>query len=183
MNNQPQVAVSESEFARRIADDAIHFERTIRVPIDRVWAALTTEQGLSKWIGASKVEPRVGGAFILQLTDDVEMQGHILELEPPHRIVIFWREISEGTPSEYGTTPDFHSELIFTLAPVAGGTKLTLTHRLIRGGEVMTSFAGGWHAFLDRLDATLRGEPDLDGMAIYERMKPLYDQRFTETSA
>jgi uncharacterized protein YndB with AHSA1/START domain len=180
--SNPQIAVSENEFAQRIADDAIYFERTISVPIDRVWASLTTAEGLRKWIGAAKVEPCVGGAFILQLTDDVEMRGHILELEPPKRIVIYWREISEGAPSEYGTTPDFHSELIFTLAPIHNGTQLTLTHRLIRGGEVMTSFAGGWHAFLTRLDDVLRGESGLDAMAIYERVKPLYDRRFSATS-
>ena len=182
MNNRAQTAPNESECARRIADDAIHFERTIRVPIDRVWASLTTAEGLRKWIGSAKVEPRVGGAFILWLTEEVEMRGHILELEPPHRIVIFWREISEGAPSEYGTTPDFHSELIFTLAPVADGTKLTLTHRLIRGGDVMTSFAAGWHGFLNRLDAELRGESGRDAMAVYGSVKPFYDQRFSATS-
>lgn len=170
------------DLAQRIAPDAIHFERIIRAPIERVWNALTTEHDLEAWIGPARVELRAGGAFTLQLTEDVEMRGHILELDPPRRLLIFWREISEGKPSEYGTTPDFHSELLFTLAPVPEGTKLTLTHRLIRDGDVMTSFAGGWHAFLDRLDAVVRGEPVIDAMAIYEEMKPLYDQRFAANS-
>jgi uncharacterized protein YndB with AHSA1/START domain len=169
-------------YAQKIADDAIHFERILHAPIERVWDTLTTEAGLQGWIGAARVELRVGGMFALQLAEDVEMRGHVLELDPPRRLLIFWREISEGAVSEYGTTPDFHSELLFTLAPVAEGTKLTLTHRLIRGGDVMTSFAGGWHAFLDALDAVLRGEPRVDGMKIYERMKPIYDQRFAATS-
>jgi uncharacterized protein YndB with AHSA1/START domain len=173
--------MSENDLARRIADDAIHFERTIPVPVERVWDALTTESGLSTWIGPANVELRVGGSFTLQLTEDVEMRGRVLELDAPHRIVIYWREISEGVPSEYATTPDFHSELIFTLAPIPEGTKLTLTHRLIRGGETMTSFAAGWHGFLDRLEAVLRGESTFDAMAIYEKMKPLYDQRFSNS--
>jgi uncharacterized protein YndB with AHSA1/START domain len=181
MSDALETDLSESELGRRIADDAIQFERTIRVPVERVWSALTTQAGLSQWVGPAKVELRVGGAFTLALAEDVEMRGHILELDAPHRIAIYWREISEGVPSEYGTTPDFHSELIFTLAPIPEGTKLTLTHRLIRGGETMTGFAGGWHAYLHRLDAALRGEPAADAMAIYARTKPVYDQRFSNS--
>ena len=180
---QPPVTPNESDFARRIAEDAIAFERTIRAPIERVWDALITEHGLAQWIGAAKVEPHVGGEFILQLTEDVEMRGRILELEPRRKLVVFWREISDGAVSQYGTTPDFHSELIFTLEPIVQGTKLTLTHRLIRGGDVMTSFAGGWHGFLERLDAAVRGEQAIDVMELYEQVKPLYDQRFGTTSA
>jgi uncharacterized protein YndB with AHSA1/START domain len=182
MSDKLQTSLAESGFAHRTADDAIHFERLIHAPIERVWDALTTENGLRAWIGPAQVELRVGGTFTPALGEDVEMRGHVLELQPPHRLLIFWREISQGRPTEYGTTPDFHSELLFTLAPVDEGTKLTLTHRLIRGGDVMTSFAGVWHAFLDRLDAAVRGEPAIDAMAIYEKMKPIYDQRFAATS-
>jgi uncharacterized protein YndB with AHSA1/START domain len=166
--------VESVPLGERIAEDAIRFERVLRAPIERVWRALTTPEGLAPWLGAATLELRTGGSFTLQLGQS-EMRGRILRLEPPARLVLFWQEIQDGAVAQYGVTPDFHSELSFELEPLPAGTKLTLIHRLIEKGDVMASFLGGWHAHLDALSATLEGGSSPDITVLYEQVKPSYE--------
>jgi uncharacterized protein YndB with AHSA1/START domain len=153
--NWGEAANAESApLGERIAENAIRFERVLRAPMERVWHALTTPEGLAPWLGAATVDLRAGGAFVLDFGES-EMRGRILTLEPPTRLVLSWQEWADGEVAEYGITPDFHSELSFELEPLPHGTRLTLLHRLIETDEIMASFLGGWHAHLEALHAAL----------------------------
>lgn len=175
----------DTRLARRPEIDAIEFQRELQAAPERVWRALTTTDGIAAWFGAPLcIEAHVGGSYHIQLTDDTVMSGTILELEPERLLVIAWREASDGVPKIHSTGPDDDtSELRFALAPHGSGTLFTLTHRLIRPGDSMNGFAGGWHAFVDSLEATLRGDARPDIMARYREMREIYDARFSEVDA
>jgi uncharacterized protein YndB with AHSA1/START domain len=98
----------------------IEFElaRTIRAPIDQVFARLVDIEGHNDWMAdtgsmlkrtrqTSPGEPAVGTTFVDE-TSQGPMPGEIAEMEAPHTIVYHWWEKSksgklkfEGWPSYY----------------------------------------------------------------------------------
>ncbi len=176
MTFDTSVATSD-DFGTRTAPDAITFHRSLNAPIERVWKLLTSPEGLATWLGQATVDPRRGGDFIVQLTDDILMHGRLLELDAPRRLVISWRELENGASTGHATTEDDVSELSFALKPVDGRTHLTLVHRLILAGEPMNGFGAGWHAFLDTLQAVLEGRPRIDPHVRYKDLRDEYVER------
>jgi activator of HSP90 ATPase len=88
-------------------------------PDDVYRAWLSSEEHGAMTGGSATIDPKVGGAFSAW---DGYITGRTLALEPGRRIVQSWRT-SEFADSD----PD--SEIEVLLAPVEGGTKLTLRHR------------------------------------------------------
>ncbi len=163
------------EYGQRIAEDAIRFERRLEAPIDRVWASLTTAEGLAPWLGTARIELRKGGDFIVNLTPDILMAGTILILEPPRLLVIAWHELENGSSTQHATTHDDRSELSFALEVEGDGTRLILTHRLIRGAVTMTEYSAGWHAYLDALASALEPGAPVEVGHRYEKLRPYYE--------
>ena len=54
-------------FERRGEDLDLRFERIYPRPPETVWSALTGPKRLRDWMGASRVEPRVGGRIDLMI--------------------------------------------------------------------------------------------------------------------
>jgi activator of HSP90 ATPase len=81
----------------------------------------------------AKVAPRVGGTFSAW---DGYITGKTLELKPYSRIVQAWRT-SEFADDD----PDSRIEIV--IEPATQGSKLTLTHTNIPGGQA-DSYEGGW---------------------------------------
>jgi uncharacterized protein YndB with AHSA1/START domain len=82
------------------------------------------------------IDPRVGGEYE---AGDGYITGRTIALEPGRRIVQTWRT------SEFADT-DPDSEIEVLLAPVAGGTRLTLKHSNVPDGQ--TSYRdGGWQDY------------------------------------
>jgi uncharacterized protein YndB with AHSA1/START domain len=162
-------------YATKPAPDTISFERTIDAPQAKVWSLISTSDGLKQWLGTTSIELKQGGDFIAQLTEDVTMHGRILTLDPPHRLTISWHEICNGESTDHATTGNQTSEISFALEALdENKTKLTFVHRLIQSGETMFGFAGGWHCYLDTLQAVLENRPEpntsfTDLMVHYER--------------
>jgi uncharacterized protein YndB with AHSA1/START domain len=86
----------------------------IRAPREKVWAALTTPQGLDGWWGTrgSEINLRPGGKLTLPWRDwgaegDINMDrnGIVLEVDPPKRLVFEWGDNTEAT-----TTVEFDLE-------------------------------------------------------------------------
>jgi uncharacterized protein YndB with AHSA1/START domain len=83
--------------------------------------------------GAAEISPLVGGKFTAW---DGYISGTTLALVPGARIVQAWR-----TTRFTAEQPD--SQITVTLAPVAGGTVLTLTHAMVPDDH--TGYEkGGW---------------------------------------
>ncbi|MEU8202876.1 SRPBCC domain-containing protein [Streptosporangium sp. NPDC049046] len=94
----------------------------LRHPVERVWAALTTAEGLSRWFGsAAEIDLRPGGRAFFRWDDlDQESVATIAVVDPPHRFAFRWA--IEGLPG-HGTP---RTLVDFTLEPVPDGTRLRL---------------------------------------------------------
>ncbi|MFI0351975.1 SRPBCC domain-containing protein [Actinomadura sp. 9N407] len=140
-----------------MVSDRIERERVLRHPIERVWAALTTAEGLSHWFGSvAEIELRPGGRAYFRWEDlDEESVATITIVDPPHRLAFRWP--IGGRPQD-----DAPLTLVtFTLEPVAGGTRL----RLVESGFTQAADdaarsahkanSQGWDAELGDLESYL----------------------------
>lgn len=140
-----------------MVSDRIERERVLRHPVERVWAALTTAEGLSQWFGSvAEIDLRPGGRAYFRWDDlDEESVATITLVDPPHRLAFSWP--IEGLAGE-----DAPQTLVtFTLEPVAEGTRL----RLVESGFTQAAAdvaraaheanSQGWTAELGDLEAYL----------------------------
>lgn len=113
---------------RRMATIEFELERTIRAPIDQVFARLIDINGHSDWLAGrgsmlkasrqtSPGEPTVGTTYVDE-TNRGPLQGEIVELEAPHHVVFHWWDKSkkgtltfEGWPS-YSLEPAGETETL-----------------------------------------------------------------------
>ena len=129
-------------------------ERTISVPQppEKVWAAITTAEGLGTWFGQkATVDLRVGGVAQVTWDGGDSQELRIERLEPPR--VLGWTWAISGLPEE----DPRRTYVEFTLEPDAAGTRLTVVetgfaqlpsdlHTGAYGGNVE-----GWQKELDEL--------------------------------
>ncbi|MBB5079164.1 SRPBCC domain-containing protein [Nonomuraea endophytica] len=102
--------------------NTIEREVVLRHPVERVWAALTTAEGLSRWFGSvAEIDLRPGGRAYFRWDDlGQESLATVDVVEAPHRFAFRWG--IEGLPGE-----DAPRTLVeFTLEAVAEGTRLRL---------------------------------------------------------
>jgi len=94
----------------------------IQAPPSAVWQWLATEEGLCRWLSPDlDIDLREGGTYRMPGADEkTSISGAVLELVPEGRLVLSWLE--EGGDWAYP------ARLLFTLAPIATGTRVTLIH-------------------------------------------------------
>jgi uncharacterized protein YndB with AHSA1/START domain len=125
----------------------VRFERLLRKPIEKVFAALTVPERLAAWIGAAQIEARLGGRFTLVFADPpYRMEGAVSAYEPPSLFESTW-------PGDPGATP---SLVRFALSPEGQTTRLVLTHTFIAKADA-PNVAAGWHEHLERLGLAADG--------------------------
>ena len=98
-------------------------ERTISVPQppEKVWAAITTAEGLGTWFGhKATVDLRVGGLAQLTWDGGYTNELRIERLDPPR--VFGWTWAISGLPED----DPRRTYVEFTLEPDASGTRLTM---------------------------------------------------------
>jgi uncharacterized protein YndB with AHSA1/START domain len=98
-------------------------ERTVEVshPPAKVWAALTTAEGLGAWFGhEATIDLRPGGSARLRWTDGPTVDIRVERVEEPTVFGFTW--------PIYGLPEDDprRTYVEFTLEPVAAGTRLTV---------------------------------------------------------
>ncbi|MEU0691265.1 SRPBCC domain-containing protein [Streptomyces uncialis] len=137
--------------------DRIEREMVLRHPVERVWAALTTAEGLSRWFGSvAEIDLRPGGRAYFRWDDlGQESVATVAVVEPPHRFAFRWGIMFLPEDDASRTLVEF------TLAPVPEGTRL----RLVESGfaQVCDEAARaaheangqGWDAELAELGAHL----------------------------
>ena len=77
--------------------------------------------------------------------------GEILEIDPPRRLVLKWR--NEFRPE---LKAEGYSRCSIELEPVSGAVKLSITHSLEKqGAELITAVSGGWPRILSNLKSLL----------------------------
>lgn len=104
----------------------VALEVVIAVPPERVFRALTSAEELPRFLPEFRdfeFDARVGGSYRFSRRDEdgssVEVGGGIVELDPPHCLVLTWRWKDSQLPE---------TRVRFTLDPVAEGTRLSLLH-------------------------------------------------------
>jgi len=137
-------------------------ERTVELaqPPERVWAALTTAEGLGTWFGnRAEVDLRVGGSAKLAWDSGDTATLTIERLEPPRVFTYTW--------PVYGLSADDprRTRVEFTLVPTGAGTTLTMIEtrfaQLPDAGDHKVAYAGnteGWTSELGELVAYLDGQ-------------------------
>jgi uncharacterized protein YndB with AHSA1/START domain len=99
-------------------DELPEIERSIEVPADpdEVWERIAQGDLAEEWMGV-RVEPRRGGAVTVA---DRHVIGTVEEVNPGESITWSWREV-DGEPSQ----------VVIDIAPADGGTRVTVTERLL----------------------------------------------------
>ena len=133
----------------------IRFERLLPAPPREVWEAITSPDQLAEWLDRTDLADRVGGAVTIHF-EGSPVTGLVRVWEPPSVLEYSW--IIDG---------EIESVVRFELEPVGEQTRLRLFHRALPSDQE-DGYAPGWHAYLDRLEALLSGEP-----------LPVWGQRFT----
>lgn len=137
-------------------------ERTLQLahPPERVWAALTTAEGLGTWFGhRAEIDLRVGGQAKLEWDSGDAKTFTIERLEPPRVFAYTWPVY--GLPDE----DPRRTYVEFTLEATSRGTTLTMVEtgfgQLPDVGQHDEAYSGntrGWSNELGELLAYLDGQ-------------------------
>lgn len=127
-------------------EDAIE----IAAPPETVFRYLTTNEGMTAWMGQSaRLDPRIGGRFAVDIAGH-PVRGEYLLVDPPRRIVVSWGFAgSEHLPAGSSTVE-------FRLSALPGGTRVQLRHSGLPDPE-LPGHADGWANFLPRLATAAAG--------------------------
>ena len=129
----------------------VRFERRLGHPADSVWRAITDPDLLASWFPGFAFDRKRGGRYTIHFSGDcagpADVEGPVVEYDPP-------RLLQCGT-------------IRWELAPAAAGCRLTFSDVLqFQEGrpdtETANAVLGGWHRYLDLLEQSLSGTPDLD---------------------
>ena len=135
-------------------------------PIDDVWSALTESERTARWIGTWTGPGRSRGRGLdrtglvprdveFTMTGEVDAGGEvappvtvtIVECDPPRRLVL---DIPEGDGPPWRVAVSLTEE---------GGRTVLLFEQRVVGGVSPADVEAGWSWYLDRLGASLHGEP------------------------
>lgn len=118
-----------------VAKGVIQESEFIRAPISAVFRAMSNAALLEEWgAGPARFQAKAGGRFFLW---DGEMEGMIVEIQPPHRLVFTLRE------SEW--KEEWRDSLVvFSLVEERDGTRLTLHHSGFVNRILLDRHKEGW---------------------------------------
>jgi uncharacterized protein YndB with AHSA1/START domain len=126
----------------------------IRTTSERLWMALTDRQFIEKYWYGMHVETdwKPGSSWRLVFADGrLADAGEILEVDPPKRLAIKWR--NEWKPE---LQAEGFSRCVFELEPQGAAVKLTVTHSMERpDSKLIEAVSGGWPQILSNLKSLL----------------------------
>lgn len=155
-----------------ISDDGafqIHFDRTLRHPISKVWRAITDAETRAVWLAGTRIDKEIGGTVVYDFGEEGAATGEVVtrrapsDNDPSAQLVHTWQW--EGVPTSIVTWQ--------LDALDDGSTRLQLTHaELVR--EPATDFAIGWHVILDSAARHLDNRALDDVWDQYEQLAAYY---------
>jgi uncharacterized protein YndB with AHSA1/START domain len=147
-----------------MTEDARRLEVEIEVPgtPEEVWEAIATGPGISSWFVPTELEEREGGTVRQQHGAEMDIAGHVLVWDPPHRFKYGGSDFQLAEPPAPEPMADE-----FIVEARAGGTCVVrvVTTGFGTGSDwdaAMESVRSGWLAGLHALRLYLthfRGEP------------------------
>jgi uncharacterized protein YndB with AHSA1/START domain len=157
----------------------------IKATPQAIWDAITRPEwtarygygGIAEWEpelkpgatyrGLASDEMKAGGAAAGIAVPDVAVDGEVIEVDPPHRLVQTWRMLMDPDMVAEGFT-----RLTFEIAETKGGvSKLTVTHELegapklallLSGALEEQGAGGGWPFVLSDLKSLLESGARMD---------------------
>jgi uncharacterized protein YndB with AHSA1/START domain len=131
-------------------------ERTIELahPPEKVWAALTTAEGLAAWFGdEATIDLRPGGRAGMRFDSGYEVEMRVERVEKPTALCYTWQiyGLSEGDPRR--------TYVEFRLEPVGDGTRLTVTESgfaQLPDEIYRTAYDGNTKGWVSELDELVR---------------------------
>lgn len=152
----------------------LEFRRSWARPVEEVWAAITRPERMVRWIGTFDGDRRPGGTGTFTMTHEPEPASAPLTIEvcePPHRLVVSWGQADGAWRVHLDLSAD------------AGRTVLRFVQFFAPGTDV-ADVAGGWHWYLDKLDATVGGTPaPPEWDAFWAEVGPEYARHSTDRPA
>lgn len=147
--------------------DAVAFTRTLGVPVEELWAAISESERTARWFGTFQGDPADGYVMVSMNAEGDDnttpIRYAVDRCEPPRLL-----QVSSST--DFG---DWN--LVLEVEPTTAGSSLTLSH-LVTDPTSIESIGPGWEYYLDRLAAALGGT-DPDRVAwedYYPAMQPYY---------
>lgn len=130
---------------------SVTIERTYAAPPDKVYAAWTDVDMLTKWWGCATDmlwnvhtwDVRIGGEIHVSLDFDgepYEVRGRFIDLDEPNRIQYEW---------EAGQV------ITVTIEAEGGGSRMTVEHAGLPTDEMQQIVTGGWTASVEQILAVL----------------------------
>ena len=130
------------------------YEIYIRADARNIWDALTQPEFTAQYFHATRIESdwQVGSKVIYRSPDDtLAVDGEVLEVDPPTRLVITWRALYSEEFSREG-----FSKVTFEIAPVDESVcKLSVLHNEFPEGSQLYEHVKGWVAIISSLKSLL----------------------------
>ncbi|MDF2114832.1 SRPBCC family protein [Roseiarcaceae bacterium H3SJ34-1] len=142
-----------------VTDGVIVATIDIRVPPERVFRALTSEEIIQWWVRPGVFDTRewvgdvrVGGRWRASGIGNGKpytLEGEFTEVDPPRKLVHTWSPVGPALPPSIVT---------YTLEQIEGGTRLTLRHSGIVAPAMFENTSVGWEVSLETLVELLSAE-------------------------
>lgn len=133
----------------------------IAAPPERVWSALTDgELTKAYWGHENRSDWRQGSRWEMIRNGNgvVDVAGHVLEVDPPRRLVTSWVD------PQYEDEPGRTSRVTYELAANGADTRLTVTHSELPNQSVRDAISGGWPLVLSSMKSLLEKGEGLDSV-------------------
>jgi uncharacterized protein YndB with AHSA1/START domain len=140
---------------------AVRQEILIHAAPEKVWAVMSSAEGIKKWLGPATYEPRVGSKIDFNVTHEggnYYMFGEVMTFNPPRELAFTWTEQPVG-----GEPWPVATRVTLTLTPEGEGTRVRLTHDGFENlpaeiaEDQFKSYERGWQMY--------NGLPELKAMA------------------
>jgi uncharacterized protein YndB with AHSA1/START domain len=141
----------------------LRFERLIDKPLERVWAAIATPDGIAGWLGDAHLELKQDAPIRLRFDKTMGnvVEGQITAVDPPTLL-----EYTFGQPD---------SVLRWELSEAPGGqTSLVISHTLPSPDQASSALAG-WHTLLDMIPAAIDGDDPQWSRARWDEVHAEYE--------
>ncbi|MFN2745067.1 MULTISPECIES: SRPBCC family protein [Bacillus] len=126
----------------------IHKKAVFQAPIQKVWEAVATSEGIADWFMPNDFRPEVGHEFTLQ-SPFGPSPCKVIELEAPHRLSFTWDTSGWVVSFELKETPDGNTE--FTLIHSGwGDPEETVVKAGDKQTDVRNRMNGGWENIVNQ---------------------------------